>query len=303
MQDEQKRPQDPAKKHSPENVSAFRNAWEIEAKARRAEELKERERQAKESEAAYQAREEYAKELAEDKVDLIRLKQGVISESDKVFRTEEPEKHYNIFQKIGNWFYHSKWWLGIAAFCVILAAFLVYDYVTRENPDLRMLLLTEHPVLYSESNKLCEYLETICPDYTDDGEVLVQTVYIPVSKESMENSGSYATSYNSQLLIQFQTNTCMLVLVDPDAEAYLQPDDMFTDLEVLYPECPYVDGWKLLLDDTDFAEQFGLSEPLHEGSYLTLRLVAENMNSLEENQTAFDQAKVVMDAIVASLCK
>lgn len=301
MQDERKQPHDPTEKHNTEHVSAFRNAWEIEAQARRAEEMKERERQAQESEAAYQAREEYAKELAEDKVDLIRLKQGVITESDKVFRAEEPEKHYSIWKKIGNWFYHSKWWLGIAAFCVILAAFLIYDYVSREDPDLRMLLLTEHPVLYSESNKLCEYLETLCPDYTEDGEVLVQTVYIPVSKESMENSGNYSASFNSQLLIQFQTSTCMIVLVDPDAEAYLQPEDMFTDLEALYPECPYVDGWKLLLDDTDFAAQFGLSEPLHAGSYLTLRLAAENMNSLEENQEAYDQAKIVMDAIVASL--
>ena len=129
------------------NVSAFRNAWQIEAKARRDAELKERQRQADAEEAAYQKREEYAKELAEEKVDLIRLKQGVISDSDKIFRDEEPEKHYTVLQKIGNWFYHSKWWLGIAAFVVLLTAFLVYDYVTREDPDLRVMLLTDHNVL------------------------------------------------------------------------------------------------------------------------------------------------------------
>ena len=33
----------------------------------------------------------------------------------------------------------------------------------------------------------------------------MQSVYIPVSKQSMENSGNYSTAYNSQLLIQFQT--------------------------------------------------------------------------------------------------
>lgn len=300
MQDKQQ-PKDAAEKHNPQNVSAFRNAWEIEAKARREEELRERERQAQEAEAEYQAREEYAKELAEDKVDLIRLKQGVITDSDKVFREAEPEKHYTVWQKIGNWFYHSKWWLGIAAFCVILGAFLVYDYVTREDPDLRVLLLTEHPVLYSESDRLCEYLETMCPDYSDDGEVLVQTVYIPLSKDSMERSANYAASFNSQLLIQFQTCTCMLVLTDPDAEEYLQPEDMFTDLEALYPDCPYIEGYKLLLDDTDFAAQFALSEPLHKGSYLALRIAAENMNTLEENQLAYEQAKAVLDEIIASL--
>ena len=302
MQDEQKKPQhDVGEKHQTESASAFRNAWEMEARARRDAEIKERERQAAEAEAAYKAREEYAKELAEEKVDLIRLKQGVITDSDKVFREEEPEKKYTVFQKIGNWFYHAKWWLGIATFFTLVAAFLIYDYVTRENPDVRLLLLTEHPVLYSESDKLCTWLQTMCADCNEDGEVLVQTVYIPVSKESMENSGNYSAAYNSQLLIQFQTATCMLVLVDPGAEAYLQPEEMFCDLEKLYPDCPAAEGYRLLLDKTDFAAQFGLTEPLHEGSYLALRIPAENMNTLEENQKAYDNAKALLDEMINSM--
>lgn len=283
------------------SVSAFRNAIEMQAKAQREAELKERQRQAEAEEAAYQKREEYAKELAEEKVDLIRLKQGVISDSDKVFREEEPEKHYSVWQRIGNWFYHSKWWLGIAAFIAILTAFLVYDYVTREDPDLRMLLLSDHNELYLKSEQLCDWLETMCEDYNADGEVFVQSVYIPVSKQSMENSGNYSTAYNSQLLIQFQTATCMLVLTDPDAEAYLSPADMFVDLAALYPDCPYIDGWKLKLDGTGFAEKFGMTEPLHEGSCLALRIPVENMNTLEENQEAFDRAKALLDQIVAEL--
>ncbi|MBR4201350.1 MAG: hypothetical protein IKQ91_08800 [Oscillospiraceae bacterium] len=301
MQNESNRPSDPSEKHKTENVSAFRNAWEIEAKARRAEELKERERQAKEAEAAYQAREEYAKELAEEKVDLIRLKQGVITESDKVFREAETEKHYTVWQKIGNWFYHSKWWLGIATFIAAVAGFLIYDYVTRVDPDVRILLLTEDPELYSESDQLCAWMQTMVPDYNGDEKTLVQSVYIPVSEQSMEHSGNYSAAYNSQLLVQFQTATCMLVLVAPEAESYLQPEEMFTDLEKLYPDCPYADGYKLMLDGTKFAEAAGLSEPPHKGSYLTLRLVAENMNSLEENQEAYNRAKALLDAIIPQL--
>ena len=301
MQNGDNRPNDPAEKHKTENASAFRNAWEIEAKARRAEELKERERQAKEAEAAYQAREEYAKELAEEKVDLIRLKQGVIADSDKVFREEEQEQHYTLLQRLGNWFYHSKWWLGIAAFCAFVAAFLIYDYVTRVDPDLRILLLTENPELYSESDQLCAWLQTMCEDQNGDGKILVQSVYIPVSEQSMEHSGNYAAAYNSQLLVQFQTATCMLVMVDPAAEPYLQPEEMFTDLETLYPDCPYAKGFRLLLDGTGFEKQAGLSQPLHEGSYLALRIVTENMNTLEENQTAYNAAKAMLDAIIAKL--
>lgn len=283
-----------------DTASAFQNAFEIEARAKREEELKERARQAAEEEAAYQAREEYAKELREDKVDLIRLKQGVIGDSDKVFRAEE-EKTYTLLQRIGNWFYHSMWWLGIAAFIALVAAFLIYDYVTREDPDLRILLLTEHPTLYAQSDDMCSWLAESCEDYNGDGKTQVQAIYIPLSQRSMETTSNYAASYNSQLLIQFQTATCMLVLSDADAEQYLEPAEMFTDLSALYPDCPYAEGYKLLLDDTDFGAKFGLEEPLKEGSYLALRIAAENMNSLEENQTAYDHAKALLDQIVGQL--
>lgn len=306
MQDEQQKTQndsqnDPADLSSAKKVSAFHNAMELQAKVRRDEELKERKRQAAAEEAAYQAREKYAKELAEEKVDLIRLKQGVIEDSDKVFRERETEKQYTVLQKIGNWFYHAKWWLGIAAFCILVVSFLVYDYVTREDPDLRILLLTDDPEFYEETDKLTAWLQTMCPDYTADGEVLVQSVYIPVSKATMENSGTYSASYNTQLLVQFQSSTCMLVMVDPDAEEYLQPEDMFVDLTELYPDCSNVSGRRLLLDNTDFAEQAGLTHPLHEGSYLALRIPAENMSSAEEMQQAYDQAKTLLDEIVEAI--
>lgn len=306
MQDEQQKTQndsqnEPADLSGAKKVSAFHNAMELQAKVKRDEELKERKRQAAAEEAAYQAREEYAKELAEEKVDLIRLKQGVIEDSDKVFRERETEKQYTVLQKIGNWFYHAKWWLGIAAFCILVVSFLVYDYVTREDPDLRILLLTDDPEFYEETDKLTNWLQTMCPDYTADGEVLVQSVYIPVSKATMENSGTYSASYNTQLLVQFQSSTCMLVMVDPEAEEYLQPEDMFVDLTELYPDCSNVSGRRLLLDNTDFAEQAGLTHPLHEGSYLALRIPAENMSSAEEMQQAYDQAKTLLDEIVAAI--
>ncbi len=291
----------PSDVHRTEHASAFRNAFEMEAKMKREEEEKERKRQAAAEEAAYHAREEYAKELTEEKIDLIRLKQGVITESDKVFREEEPQKQYTLWQKIGNWFYHSKWWLGIASFCVLLGAFLIYDYVSKENPDLNILILTDHPTLYAESDAFCDWLETMCPDYNTDQEVLVHSIYIPVNEQTMEMSGNYSASYNTQLLVQFQTSTCMLVLADDRTEAYLQPKDLYMDLTTVFPDCPYVNGYRLELDQTDFAEQFGLSEPLKENSYLALRIPAENMNSLEENQTEYNHAKELLGQIISCL--
>ena len=228
-------------------VSAFHSAWEIEAQARRKAELAERERQKKEAEAQYQAREEYAKTLADEKVDLIRLKQGVIT-VDELNLPEEEEKHYTVWQKIGNWFYHAKWWLGIAVFCVLVGAFLIYDYVTRVDADVRVLLLTDQQGFYTGSEKLNEILSGLVADCNGDGRQIVQSTYIPVNSDNMEHAGTYSRSYNSQLLIQFQSATSMLVIADADAEAYLRPEEMFEDMQALYPDCPFAEGvhiWRI----------------------------------------------------------
>lgn len=293
---------EPAEENLPEGkVSAFRNAVEQEAKLRRAEELKERKRQHAAEEAAYHAREEYDKELREEKVDLIRLKQGVITDSDKVFQEEEAPKHYTLWQRIGNWFYHAKWWLGIAVFLGLLGAFLIYDYVTRENPDFRILVVSENPELQADAGSICKYLETFCPDFNDDGEIHADLVYIPVSDVTMEMGGTAVAAYNTQLYVQFQSDECMLVLADSRAEEYLQPEDMFVSMEELYPDCPFTDGFRLNLDGTNFTELTGQTAQLMPESYLAMRIPAESMSSLEEMQKAYDQAKYMLDQIVPLL--
>ena len=293
-------PDENGAEQTPGDVSAFRNAWEISAAARRKEELAERERQKKEAEAQYQAREEYAKTLAGEKVDLIRLKQGVISEEDMGF-PEEEEKHYTRWQRFCNWFYHAKWWLGIAGFCVILAAFLIYDYIVRVDPDLCIMLLTDNPELAAKAEPLCRWLEQNSEDFNEDGKTVVQAVYIPVSEQTMEHGGTYASAYNSQLLLQFQSATCMLVLADSEADKYLKPDEMFTNLERIYADCPFIEGQRLYLEQTDFPALSGTEVKLNPGSYLALRQVRENMSSPEENQEAYDRAKQVMNKLVPLL--
>lgn len=284
---------------TPRTASAFRNAREIEAEAKRKEELAERRRQAAAEEAAYQAREEYAKELAEDRLDLIRLKQGLIT--DEVFQEHTEQKKYTVWERIGNWFYHAKWWLGIAIFCVLLGAFLLYDYLSREDPDLRILILTDQTDLYAQTTAIEDWLKPLCPDYNEDAKIVVQGVSIPVSEANMEKAGNAAASYSTQLLMQFQSALCMLVLTDAEAEPYLAPEEMFVDLEALYPDCVWAEGCRLKLNGTDFAEQLGFSEPLREGTYLALRAPIASMSSQADTETAYEQAKTVMDSIIPML--
>lgn len=282
------------------SVSAFENARMMEAQARREEELKERERQAAENEAAYQAREAYAKELNDEKIDLIRLKQGVITNSDKVFREQAPEKKYTLSEKIGNWLYHSKWWLGIAVFCVAVGGFLLYDHLTKVDADVNILMLTNDYMLYSKTPLLNEMAQKNLADYNDDDKSVASVIFVPISKSTMEN-GNYSSSYNTQLLVQLQSDMCMLVIGDAEADGYMDTENLYVDLESLYPQYDFIEGDRVLLEKTTLSDWLALEEPLNEGAYLALRQPVGNMSGEEEMQKAYDEAIPVLESLLEQL--
>ncbi len=283
-----------------ENLSAFENARMMEARARREAELAERARQAKENEAAYQAREEYAKELYDERIDLIRLKQGVITDSDKVFPEQAPPKKYTISEKIGNWLYHSKWWLGIAVFCVALVGFLVYDYVTKVEADVNLLLISNDHAIYAQSQTLSDMMQQNLTDYNGDERSVAGVVFVPVSKSSME-TGSFSTSYNTQLLVQMQSDMCMLVIGDKESDGYIEAEQVYAEIETLYPQYDFIDNDRILLKDTCFREWLGMEEELREGAYLALRLPTAGMSSQEDMQKAYDEALPVLESLMEQL--
>ncbi len=283
-----------------ENLSAFENARMMEARARREAELAERARQAEENEAAYQAREEYAKELYDERLDLMRLKQGVITESDKVFPAQAPPKEYTVFEKIGNWLYHSKWWLGIAVFCVAVGGFLVYDYVTRVEADVNLLLISNDYEIYGKSAVLSDMMQQDLADYNGDDRSVASVVFVPVSKSTME-TGNYSTSYNTQLLVQMQSDMCMLVIGDNESDSYIEAEKVYAEIESRYPQYDFIDNDRILLKDTYFQEWLGTESELREGAYLALRLPTAGMSSQEEMQKAYDEALPVLESLMEQL--
>lgn len=290
--------QNKQKNEKEQSVSAFRNAKEAAAKEAREKELAERKRQAEAEETAYQEREEYAKNLSENKVALMRMKQGVDDEETSSLTAEEPKKKYTIWQKISNWFYHSKWWLGIAAFCTLLAAFLIYDKVTTKTPDMRVLVLTGDSYFTSKEPEFCDTLENFCEDTNGDGEVLVSTISIPMNKQLLEGASSAAQSYNTQLTVVFQSAMCMFLVVDADADECLDEELPFVDLEEKFPQYDFIEGKRAYVDNTKLAEVLGMEQPMRKGTYLALREPAENMDSLEENQEAYDIAYQALDQLL-----
>lgn len=249
-------------------------------------------------------REEYGKTLAEEKVELLKLKQGVISESDKLDLKPDEKKHYTPWQKFKNFIYHNKWWLGISTFFVMIAAFLVYDTLTTTKPDIKFMLLCNDTELYYRIEDIGKYFDQFTDDYNDDDKNCADILYIPISENEDTNSMGLYESSLTKLSAEFQMGETMLVIADKNSAKLIMPEETLVNLEELYPDNPNVKEYGFYLKNTDFAELIGYTDGnIPDDIYIGIRKVTQTLTSEKEMQEHYDQAIETLDKIIKELSK
>lgn len=251
-------------------------------------------------------REKYGQKIAEERIEVLKLKQGVINESDKINSDTGTKIIYNKTDKFKNFIYHNKWWLGIASFLAIIAAFLIYDTLTTIRSDVRVMLLSDNDNLQLHTNQIHEFFNSYVMDYNDDGKNYTDIVFIPISKDQEKNISSGYGYENSltNLSTQFQLGECMMILADSAVDVYIEPETTLENLENYLPDCPFVDNYKLYLKDTEFAERIGLNpDDIPDDLYIGIRKVTTNLSTEETNKTNHDNAVETLKAVVRDLNK
>ena len=277
------------KEKKPKEKSVLDIAREMEAQQQAAA----AEAEAKAREIAQKAEEErriaYEKQLREERLELIRLKQGVIEESETIHEEQEEQKKYTIWQKIGNFFYHNKWWMGIGCFMAFVVGFLIYSTVTTVRADLVVLLVSDDDAFNAQcSYRIEEIFEQYIEDENGDGEISVDVYYIPSSEASAQMSGF--TGDSTKLFAEFQIGESLLVISDLDADAFIVPDSTLDDLEPHFGDYTQTEAFRFYLHDTDFAESVGWTEPLDKDIYIGIRKVKDTFSFKEEMQENYDIA-------------
>ena len=251
-------------------------------------------------------REKYSRKIAEEKIEVLKLKQGIIDESNKINSDSDTKRIYTKADKLKNFIYHNKWWLGIASFITIIAAFLVYDTLTTIRSDVRVMLLSDNDNLQLHTNQIHEFFNSYVIDYNDDGRNYTDVVFIPISKDQEKNISSSYGYENSltNLSTQFQLGECMMILADSAVDVYIEPETTLENLEEYFPDCPLVEGYRFYLKDTDFAERIGLkSDDIPDDLYIGIRKIASNLSTEETNKTNHDHAVETLKAVVRDLNK
>ena len=227
---------------------------ELEAEAQREKALAESQRL---------ERERYEKKLEHDRIELMKLKQGLISEED-IPREAEVIKEYTVWEKIGNFFYHNKLVIIICAIVAALFIFLLGDILTNKAPDVSVMILATDKEFQFRTMDIEKMLEPYCEDFNGDGEVFVSVSYLPAVYDENSVDAYYNQSYQTKLMAEFQdgesiiviadAETCKTVGIDTVSEFGNPVEPILADMRTIYPDDENCTELGYMLSGTSFAE-------------------------------------------------
>lgn len=265
---------------------------EIEAEERRAalaEEAKESEERAKREEKERKA---YEEKLRQERLELMKLKQGMISEDD-IEKEEKVEKQYTVKEKISNFFYHYKTTLILSVLGIGLAAFLIYDYVAAERPDIQSMYIAPDYDMNYYASDLTELWSGYAEDYNGDGKVIAKLYYVPTGYADASAASQYlAQSDRTKLLGEFQSGNSVMIIGTKEAYQSIGVlENVFYDCRELFPDDPYAEELGYRLAGTDFKELIGRADMDDSQLYVSFRIPVKTMGTKEEKmQENFEHA-------------
>lgn len=252
-----------------------------------------------------------------EKAEILKLRQGIIEESDEIPEDAPPEiEKPTGWKAVENFFYHYKWRLIAGVLATAMITFMVVQTVTRQKRDLYVLLVstTGSSGLYAKTNDIEVALERYCPDFDGNGYVHVGVNFIDLSTEGgySQYTDAQSQKFSAELFSgdsqMYLTDQGIVTIINRIAlngatmEAGSEEEQFivqfFTDLTDEYPDGTFYQGCGLQLNTTGFTDEARWKScPDIVGLYI--RDSFENMTG--NDSEAVEQrrrAKIVMDNII-----
>lgn len=217
-----------------------------------------------------------------EKAELLKLKQGIIEESEEIPEDKPPtyEKPKG-WKAVENFFYHYKWMMGGTIFAVALVTFLVVQTVTKQRNDLYVLVVANDASdgFYAMTDQIEIALERYCPDFDGNGYVHVGVNFVDLSSKTSSqysdtqydkfsaevftgSSQLYITDHEIVSLINAYTDSADNVTAEAEtsSEEESMHSEYFLNLSELYPDAEVYQDVGVQLNTTGFADEANWSE-------------------------------------------
>lgn len=238
----------------------------------------------------------------DDKRELLKLKQGLIEESEIIKEEEKPEyEKLKGMKRIENFIYHYKWHVILITFFVAVAGFLIYDIIAKEAGDVRVLILTKDKEISSPIQfKTKEFelaFEKYCPDFDDNGYIHADVYNIDLSENINPN---YSLASVTKATSEIQFGEAQLYIVDTLAFTDITNNDSsaFVNIEELYPDCPEANGIFYKIKGTDFAYMCNYVEACPDDLYIVVRDIDKVTQNRDRAEKANERALILLDNII-----
>lgn len=257
--------------------------------------------------AREKARQEaYDKRILEERKELIKLKQGLIEDTNVVNEAEaETAVKRSLWQKFRSFIYLNKWWLVLVLIFGSIAGFLIHDLATKPSPDIVILVICDSPKVGNESD-LQAYIESLSEDFNGNGKVQASVYYIQLSADDYRN---YAFGTDNKLITQLQSSDAVIViggknLTDMYTDAKTgELEDVFMDMNELFPDNSHIKSGRFYLKGTKFAERIGIdNDDVPYDMYITIRKPKRLLYADEKDmQKTYDKDFPVLEKIIADI--
>ncbi|MCH5205508.1 MAG: hypothetical protein J1F09_01060 [Oscillospiraceae bacterium] len=197
--------------------------------------------------------------LNDERRKLLMVRQGLAEDIEPLpDREQRTYRELNNFEKVENFFYYYKWIIISVIVVVALIGFLVLQTISRENEDLNMMVIAtrQDSELYSHAEQLKAALEKYCPDFNEDGKIIIRAAYIDLT--AGEETGEYYISQTQKFSNEIHDGTGQMIITDEGfAELVYGKDgfnrDDFLDLTEIYPEKSLYENSGMRVSDTELA--------------------------------------------------
>jgi len=271
---------------------------DLERQRRKAlEEAKER-AERKRAEQEKEERRQRDKQIAADRIELMKLRNGVIEESETIHEEHEEVRQMTFKEKVANFWYHYKIPVIFAVFILAVIGYILHDEFTRVRPDYTVLMISNNGLQFRQQ-EMDDFFSKYADDKNGDGKVYVQVMMIPLDYNPRDPTQS---GNQSKIMAQIQEGENTLVICDSNTEQVFI-NMLKHDLNELYPGNKYFAEYGFRLNFQFLAEELKY-ENMPNDVVLGMRIPTKTLgDSLETMQENFDEQFVIFDKIVKDLTK
>ncbi len=248
-------------------------------------------------------RRDYEKKLESEKIELVKLKTGVIDESDIIKEEVSDPIKLSKTQWIKNFWWHNKIIIILVMLAVVVVAYITYDSLSRVKPDIKI-IMTVNNGLTNRIEEIEDYFERFCPDINGDGEIKAQIISVPLTDDT--DDYVQIQQYQETYLANMQTGEIIFILTDDktDTDIYSEndSDNLLADVSEEFENNEFVTEKGLSLKGDYIEDVFKYHTDYPQNIYLGMRKPIKTLkDSKEDMQENYDAAYEIFKAMAEDI--